>query len=69
MKEYQIVEYYEAKELARLVNNSMAEGWLPCGGVVFTLTNVGPGTYHKNYAQAMIRDKPPDLVEVGEKSD
>lgn len=69
MKEYQIIEHYIIEAFIELVNESLAEGWLPCGGVNFAYTKVGQGTYHKHYTQAMIRDKPPDFIEVGRKQD
>jgi hypothetical protein len=50
--EYRIVIHWQAQELSKRVNEFIADGWVPQGGVTYT---VGQGN-DERFAQAMIRE-------------
>lgn len=60
MNQYRILESDDIDELERLVNEKIAEGWMPSGSVAFTkypLENDRKGytEYRSWYGQAMVR--------------
>lgn len=50
--EYCIVTHWQAQELSKRVNEFIADGWVPQGGVAYTVT-LG---VDESFAQAMVRE-------------
>jgi hypothetical protein len=52
---YQIIENSADYEVLRKVNNMIADGWLPCGGLAYT---------GSRYAQAMWKPPFPEEIKI-----
>lgn len=55
MLQYDILKYYSADDLIEIVNDMIAEGWQPIGGIAIAVLGSGEEQEIVIYSQAMIR--------------